>query len=153
MSGGVLMDLTDYRILEILIKDGRMPMKELAQKVALSAPAVAERVKRLEEENIITGYKAIINYEKLGKTINVLINVDINVQKTEKFTEFINKEDSIIECHHVTGPYCKILKARLEDIASLEKLIGKIQMFGDTETFIILSSVEKEHILNQDKNI
>ena len=147
------MDLTDYRILEILIKDGRMPMKELAQKVALSAPAVAERVKRLEEENIITGYKAIINYEKLGKTINVLINVDINVQKTEKFTEFINKEDSIIECHHVTGPYCKILKARLEDIASLEKLIGKIQMFGDTETFIILSSVEKEHILNQDKNI
>jgi Lrp/AsnC family leucine-responsive transcriptional regulator len=153
MSGGVLMDLTDYRILEILIKDGRMPMKELAQKVALSAPAVAERVKRLEEENIITGYKAVINYEKLGKTINVLINVDINVQKTEKFTEFINKEDSIIECHHVTGPYCKILKARLEDIASLEKLIGKIQMFGDTETFIILSSVEKEHILNQDKNI
>ena len=114
---------------------------------------MAERVKRLEEENIITGYKAEINYAKLGKKINVLINVDINVHKTEKFMRFIDTEDSIIECNHVTGPYCKILKARLEDISDLEKLIGRIQMFGDTETFIILSSLEKEHILTREKNI
>jgi Lrp/AsnC family leucine-responsive transcriptional regulator len=145
------MDNTDYRILEILLEDGRIPMKELAQRVSLSAPAVAERVKRLEEENVIMGYKAKINYTQLGKKINVLINVGVNVQKAEKFMEFINSEDSIIECNHVTGPYCKILKARLEDITSLEKLIGKIQMFGDTETFIILSSLEKEHLLTQEK--
>lgn len=144
------MDVTDYKIIEILLEDGRIPMKELAQKVALSAPAVAERVKRLEEEKIIAGYKAVIDYEKLGKKINVLINVDMNVQRAEKFMEFIKTEDSIIECHHVTGPYCKILKAKFEDIASLEKLIGKIQMFGNTETFIILSSVEKEHISRPD---
>lgn len=147
------MDSTDYRIIELLLEDGRIPMKELSQKVALSAPAVAERVKRLEEEGIITGYKAVVDYEKLGKKINVLINVGMNVQRNEKFMEFIKNEDSIIECHHVTGPYCKILKARLENIASLEKLIGKIQMFGNTETFIILSSVEKEHIISDDKNI
>ena len=147
------MDATDYKILEILLEDGRIPMKELAQKVCLSAPAAAERVKRLEEENIITGYKANINYAKLGKKINVLINVGINVQKTEKFMKFIDTEDCIIECNHVTGPYCKILKARLGDISELESLIGRIQMFGDTETFIILSSLEKEHILTQEKNI
>jgi Lrp/AsnC family transcriptional regulator, leucine-responsive regulatory protein len=142
------MDSTDYKIIEILLEDGRIPMKELAQRVALSAPAVAERVKRLEEEEIITGYKAKINYEKLGKKINVFINVRMNVQRNEKFMEFIEKEDSIIECHHITGPYCKMLKARLGDIPSLEKLIGKIQMFGDTETFIVLSSIEKENIVN-----
>lgn len=142
------MDSTDYKIIEILLEDGRIPMKELAQRVALSAPAVAERVKRLEEEEIITGYKAKINYEKLGKKINVFINVRMNVQRNEKFMEFIKKEDSIIECHHITGPYCKMLKARLGDIPSLEKLIGKIQMFGDTETFIVLSSIEKENIVN-----
>ncbi|MBZ9685000.1 Lrp/AsnC family transcriptional regulator [Clostridium estertheticum] len=146
------MDTTDYRILEILLEDGRIPMKELAKRVALSAPAAAERVKRLEEENIIKGYKAEINYAKLGKKINVFINVGVNVQRSEKFMEFIKKEDSIIECYQVTGPYCKILKARFEDIASLEKLIGKIQMYGNTETFIILSSLEKEHILKHDKN-
>lgn len=146
------MDSTDYKIIEILLEDGRIPMKELAQRVSLSAPAVAERVKRLEEEEIITGYKAKINYAKLGKKINVLINVGMNVQRNEKFMEFIKTEDSIIECHHITGPYCKILKARLEDIPSLEKLIGKIQMFGDTETFIVLSSIEKENIINEKKN-
>jgi Lrp/AsnC family leucine-responsive transcriptional regulator len=152
LAGGIFVDITDYKILEILLENGRIPMKELAQMVALSAPAAAERVKRLEEENIITGYKAEINYVKLGKKINVLINVDINVQKTERFMEFVKNEESIIECHHVTGPYCKILKARLEDIASLEKLIGKIQRFGNTETFIILSSLGKDHILSQEKN-
>lgn len=147
------MDSTDYRIIEILQEDGRISIKELARKVALSAPAAAERVKRLEEANIISGYKAIINYEKLGKNINVLINVDMNVDRTEKFMEFINKENSIIECHHVTGPYCRILKARFDDIASLEKLLGKIQVFGNTETYIILSSVIQDNIIEDFKRI
>lgn len=146
------MDYTDYKIVEILLEDGRIPMKELAKRVALSAPAVAERVKRLEEADIITGYKATINYKKLGKSINVLINIGMNVQKNEKFMEFIKTEHSIIECHHVTGPYCKILKARLEDMISLEKLIEKLQRFGDTETFIILSSLEKENIIRDEKS-
>ncbi|MCT8978523.1 Lrp/AsnC family transcriptional regulator [Clostridium sp. CX1] len=146
------MDSTDYKIVEILLEDGRIPMKELAQRVALSAPAVAERVKRLEEENIITGYKAVVDYDKLGKKINVLINVGTSVQGSEKFMEFVKGENSIIECYQVTGPYCKILKARLDDIAALEKLIGKIQTFGNTETFIILSSIEKENIINDIKN-
>jgi Lrp/AsnC family leucine-responsive transcriptional regulator len=83
--GGRIVDVTDYKILEILLEDGRIPMKELAQRVSLSAPAAAERVKRLEEEDIITGYKAKINYAKLGKKINVLINVSINVQRSEKY--------------------------------------------------------------------
>jgi len=146
-------DITDYRILEALLEDGRIAMKDLAKKVALSAPAVAERVRRLEEDGVIKGYKAVVDYEKLGKKINVLINVDINVHKSEKFNEFIKGEDCITECHHVTGPYCKIVKARLDDIESLSKLIDRIQMYGDTETFIVLASVEKEHLLNQDKNI
>jgi len=151
--GGRLVDITDYKILEILLEDGRIPMKELAQRVSLSAPAAAERVKRLEEEDIITGYKAKINYANLGKKINVLINVGINFQRSEKFMEFIKEEHSIIECYHVTGPYCKILKARLDDVAGLENLVGKIQMFGDTETYIILSTVENEHIMINEKNI
>jgi Lrp/AsnC family leucine-responsive transcriptional regulator len=138
------MDATDFRIIEVLLEDGRIPMKELAQKVALSPPAVAERVKRLEEDNVISGYKAVINYDKLGKKINVFVNVGLRAQRNEKFMEFIKTESSIIECHQVTGPYNKILKARVEDIASLEKLIGRLQMFGTTETFIILSSIEKD---------
>lgn len=144
------MDSTDYKIMQILLQDGRIPMKELAQRVSLSAPAAAERVKRLEEENIITGYKAVINYKKLGKKIDVFINVGMNVKNNKEFMEFVKEEAAIVECHHVTGPYCNILKARVEDIESLEKLIGKIQMFGDTNTFIILSSIEHEYIKNNE---
>lgn len=147
------MDYTDYKIMEILLKEGRIPMKELAQQVSLSAPAAAERVKRLEESNIINGYKATINYKKLGKHINVLISIGMTAEKNEKFMEFIKTENSIIECHHVTGPYCKILKARLEDMESLEKLIENLQKFGNTETFIIISSVEKENIIRDEKNL
>lgn len=149
----IKMDSTDYKILEILIEDGRISMKDLAKRVALSAPAAAERVKKLEEDGIIKKYKAVIDYEKLGKKMNVLINVDMKVQNSAKFNEFIRNENSITECHHVTGPYCKIIKACLEDIESLGKLIDKIQVYGDTETFIILSSIEKENLLNSDENI
>ncbi len=138
------MDSTDYKIVKVLLEEGRIPMKELAQKVALSPPAAAERVKRLEEAGVIEGYKAVINYEKLGKNINVLINVDMNVQRSEKFMDFIKTEEAIVECHHVTGPYSKIVKARLDNMSGLEKLIGKIQIFGNTETYIILSSVIKD---------
>ncbi len=146
------MDYTDYKIIEILLEDGRISMKELAKRVSLSAPAATERVKRLEEANVITGYKAMVNYEKLGKNINVLINVDMNVERNEKFMEFIKTENAIIECHHVTGHYCKILKAKLENMMSLEKLIGSLQKFGNTETFIIISSVEKENIIKDQKS-
>lgn len=140
------MDFTDYKIIDILLKEGRISMKDLAQRVALSPPAVAERMKRLEDSDIITGYKAIVNYQKLGQNINALINLDMKVQRTKRFMEFISTESAIVECHHVTGPYCKILKARVDNMASLEKLIEKIQMFGNTETFIILSSVIKDKI-------
>ncbi len=67
------MDATDYKIIQILVEDGRISMKELARKVSLSPPAAAERVKRLEDSQIISGYKAVIDYGKLGKNINVLI--------------------------------------------------------------------------------
>ncbi|MEY8000154.1 Lrp/AsnC family transcriptional regulator [Clostridium sp. Mt-5] len=140
------MDATDYKIIHILLEDGRISMKELAKKVPLSPPAVAERIKRLEDSKIISGYKAIIDYSKLGKNINVLINLDMKVEKTEKFMKFIGNEDAIVECHHVTGPYCKIIKACVDNIVELEKLIQRIQKFGNTETFIILSSIIKEQI-------
>ncbi|RKD28833.1 Lrp/AsnC family transcriptional regulator [Thermohalobacter berrensis] len=137
------MDSTDCKILEILQTKGRISMKELGKLVALSPPAVAERVKRLEENGIIKGYKAVVDAEKLGRAINVFINVAMKVDKHKGFLEFVNKNDNIVECHHVTGPYCMIIKASLTKMSDLEKLLDQVQEFGDTETFIILSSPVK----------
>lgn len=147
------MDVTDYNIIEILQKNGRISMKELGEMVALSPPAVAERVKRLEEDDIITGYKAVINKKKLGKNIDMFINVAMRVDKQEKFLNLVRENDNLIECYHVTGPYCMIVKANLSDMADLEGLIGKLQVFGDTQTYIILSNPIENKILKPSKKL
>lgn len=121
-------------------------MKELGKRVALSPPAVTERVKRLEESGVILGYKSIINPKKLDRSIDVLINVSMKVDKHKKFLEFAINNKYIIDCYHVTGPYCMIVKACLDKMSELEKLIGKIQEYGNTETQMILSTPIEDKI-------
>ena len=134
------MDQTDLKIISIMQHDGRISMKELGKEVSLSPPAVAERVKRLEDDGVIEKYKAVINNEKVGKPICVLINASIKPEKQESFLEFAKKSEEIVECYHVTGPHSMIMKAYLREMNHLEELVGKVQIFGNTETFIIMSS-------------
>lgn len=136
----MFLDITDLKIIDILQKDGRISMKDLGKTVSLSPPAVAERVKRLEEAGIIEKYKAIVNNNKVGKPICALINAAIKPEKQEKFLEFARKSQEIVECHHVTGPYSMIMKAYLREMSHLEELVGKVQFYGNTETYIIMSS-------------
>ncbi|SHJ03583.1 Lrp/AsnC family transcriptional regulator, leucine-responsive regulatory protein [Dethiosulfatibacter aminovorans DSM 17477] len=134
------MDYTDYKIIETLQNDGRISMKDLAKLVALSPPATAERVRRLEESGIIQRYKAIIDTIKIGKPIRVFINVAMKSDKLTEFVSFAENMEEIIECYHVTGPYSMIIKAHLKEMSNLESLVGKVQAFGNTETHIIMSS-------------
>lgn len=134
------MDQTDVKIVSILQKDGRISMKELGKLVSLSPPAVAERVKRLEDTGIIERYKAIVNNVKVGKPICVYINATIKPEKQDNFWDFAKKSEDIVECHHVTGPYSMIMKAYLREMSHLEELVGKVQSYGNTETYIIMSS-------------
>lgn len=134
------MDYTDYKIISTLQHDGRISMKDLAKLVALSPPATAERVRRLEESGIIKGYKAIVDTIKVGKPISVFINVAMKSDKLAEFLSFAENKEEIIECFHVTGPYSMIIKAYLKEMSDLESLVGKVQIFGNTETHIIMSS-------------
>ncbi|HNZ82864.1 MAG TPA: Lrp/AsnC family transcriptional regulator [Sedimentibacter sp.] len=134
------MDQTDLRIISILQHDGRISMKELGKKVSLSPPAVAERVKKLEEKGVIERYKAVINSTKIGKPISVLINASIKPENQEEFLKFARSSDEIVECHHVTGPHSMIMRAYLREMTHLEELVRKIQSFGNTETYVIMSS-------------
>ncbi len=134
------MDQTDLKIISILQHNGRISMKELGKSISLSPPAVAERVKRLEDTGVIECYKAIINNDKVGKPINVLINASIKPERQKDFLEFAENSEEIVECHHVTGPHSMIMKAYLREMTHLEELVGRIQFFGNTETYIIMSS-------------
>lgn len=134
------MDNTDYKILEILQANGRISMKDLGQSVGLTAPAVSERVKKMEDQGIIYGYRAIIDFSKLGKTIMAFIDLSMPSENYHRFLEFAKNSDLIVECHHVTGGDSLIIKVLVDDILALEGIIDEIKKYAKTNTSIILSS-------------
>lgn len=142
------MDITDHKIIEMLQTDGRISMKDLGKIVGLTSPAVSERVKRLEEAGIITGYKAVVNPEKLNKIIKAFITVGLPGDKYKDFLELAENRNSIIECHHITGDDCLVLKVIVKNMDELEKLIDDIKALGRTKTSVILSTpIETKPIL------
>ena len=95
------MDITDYRIIEILQDDGRISMKDLGKIVGLTSPAVSERVKRLEESGVIQGYKAIVNPDALGRVIKAFIHISLASDRYESFLEAAKKDPRKIGRAHV----------------------------------------------------
>ncbi len=134
------MDRTDYHIIEILQLDGRISMKDLGQKIGLTAPAVSERIKKLEDCGIIKGYKAIIEPSKLGMNISAFIDISLPSDKYNSFLSFARNTSEIIECHHVTGGDCMTIKVLVCNMLDLEVLIDEIKKMGSTRTSLILSS-------------
>lgn len=134
------MDQTDIEILKILQQDGRISMKSLGSKVNLTSPAVSERVRKLEERNIITGYRAVVNSSKLNLTLEAYIGVAMRPAQLSYFKKMVQEEPTIIECHHMTGHDSMTIRVLAKNTAELEELLGKIQKHGKTNTSIILST-------------
>ena len=134
------MDNIDKKILELLQDNGRITVKEITQTISLTAPAVSERIKRMEKEGIIEGYTAIVNPKKIGRTVHAIINVSIQPQDRENLLDLVEKEPLVVECYHVTGDYSYLIKVDAHEIDDLEKLIIKFQKLGRTSTHIILST-------------
>jgi Lrp/AsnC family leucine-responsive transcriptional regulator len=143
----MVLDNVDYQIINLLQKDARMSIKRLSQIVSLTPPAVAERVRKLEKTGVIKGYRAIVDPKKLGKNIKAIIVVTLNPDKRNEFIDFANQNKCILECHHVTGGFSMLVKALFEEMTDLEKLVGRIQQFGNTQTLIILSSPIENKII------
>lgn len=142
------MDSIDRKILELLQVNGRMTVKEITQTISLTAPAVSERIKRLEKEGVIEGYTAIVNPRKMGRTVHAIINVSIQPNDTDKLLNLVTNEPMVVQCHHVTGSYSYLVKVDACEIEDLEKLIVKFQKMGETSTQIILSTpISRKQIL------
>ena len=135
------LDETDRKIIEILQEDGRISMKDLGKLIGLTSPAVSERIKRLENCGIISGYKAIINPDALG--INIKAFIHISLPGSQSYAEFLENAKSdprIVECHHITGDDCSLLKVLVRDMQELENVIDSIKKIGSTKTSVILST-------------
>ena len=140
------MDNIDRKIIEAMCHNGRITMKELAGELKLSAPAVAERVKRLEQTGIIKGYKAIIDRKKLGQSITVFINLNIPASRYDEFKAYADGAPEIGEFYYVTGQYSLIVKAYVSDTEHLANLLERTQVFGTTETFVVMYSKIKQEL-------
>ena len=143
----MVLDDIDIAILELLQKAGRTRRNELAELVGLSLPAASERLRKLEEAAIITGYHAKLNYKLLGKDITAFVLVTLDSSKHfATFTEHVNATDDILECHGITGEGTHLLKVRTENTESLEKLLGKVQSWlgvTKTTTSMVLSTTKE----------
>lgn len=138
--GGTL-DSLDQRILQEVQEDARLFMRELGRRVGLSAPAVTERVRRLEDSGVILGYGAKVASKPLGRAITAFVGVRDSGKRDPELVRWAQKHDGVLECHSVTGDNSCILKVALPDVAALEELLGDLIQMGFTcDTSIVLST-------------
>ncbi|MCI6640866.1 MAG: Lrp/AsnC family transcriptional regulator [Pygmaiobacter massiliensis] len=136
------MDMLDKQILLLLEQNARMTVKELAQQVSLTPPAVSQRIRRMETDGIIEGYTTNINLEQAGRSIRALISLSVPPDRREEFETLMEQQPAVLQCYHVTGAYSFIVSVAAKDMPALERLINRFQKIGQTSTQIILSSTK-----------
>ena len=132
------MDDLDRKILSLLAKNARMPVKEIAEQVALTSPAVSSRIHRLEQEGIIGGYTVVLRHPDAPARVEALISVLEDAATSASFLAMIEQESQVLQCFRVTGSYNFIITVSCTDIAALEHLLTKMQTMGATNTQSIL---------------
>ena len=152
-----MFDIIDLKILHILQLRGRSRLADIAEEVELSAPAVMERVKKLEASGVITGYHATLDAKQVGKDITAFIGVSVGHQRDiEKFAKQMLQYADVLECHHVTGDESFILKVKAANTVALEKLLAQIRSVEGvtrTVTRVVLSTAKESHVLELDAGL
>lgn len=134
------LDTINIRLLAELRENPRLAISELGRRIGMSSPAVAERIRRLEESGIIRGYRLELDPMALGLPIAAYVRVRPNPGQLAKIAELARAIPEVVECHRVTGEDCFILKAHLPAIDQLDRLLDRFLVYGTTTTSIIQSS-------------
>jgi Lrp/AsnC family transcriptional regulator, leucine-responsive regulatory protein len=143
------MDAIDHRLVDLLQRNGRATQLELAKTVGLSQPAVAERIRKLEERGIITGYAARVDAAFLGLDITAFIGVGIEHPKFfDGFTKKVRDLDEVLECHRVAGEDSYLLKVKTRNTRTLDRLLVEVLRtipgVTRTHTTIVLAPIKEE---------
>jgi Lrp/AsnC family leucine-responsive transcriptional regulator len=127
-------------ILRELVEDARLGTAELARRVGMSAPAVRERVQRLEDTGVIAGYRLQIDPRALGYAVMVFVRIRPNPGQLQAIADIARELPNVVECHRITGEDCFIVKAYLQDLDQLDGLLDRFLIYGHTTTSIAQSS-------------
>jgi Lrp/AsnC family transcriptional regulator, leucine-responsive regulatory protein len=146
-----LLDDIGWHILQELQQNARLSFAELGRRVGLSIPAVTERVHRMEDAGIITGYHAEVNPEKVGLPITAFIRMNITGNVSSQIVGLMKELTEVSECHRGTGGDSFIMKVRVSSISHLEHVIERLLPFGTTTTSIVLSSPVTKRLIERVK--
>ena len=143
------LDTIDVRILEVLQENARVSISELSKQVNLSLSAVSERLKKLENSNIIEQYTTVLNPAAMEKELSAIMMISMeDPSDTVEFRRLVQELDEILECHYITGTYDYVLKITTKNMATLELLMNKIKSIKNikhTETNVIFSTIKNKH--------
>ena len=134
------MDELDQKIIRLLMKNARMPVKEIAEHVNLTSPAVSSRIRRLETDGVIGSYTVVLHHPGEASRVQALISIAANADSRGEFLTLVEQDSQVLQCWRVTGSYNFIAKVSCESIDDLEHLLTRIQKLGSTNTQIILNT-------------
>ncbi|MDL2263775.1 Lrp/AsnC family transcriptional regulator [Synergistaceae bacterium OttesenSCG-928-I11] len=147
------LDETGWMILEELQENARISFKDLANKVKLSPTAVIERVRRMEEEGIITGYRAMVDPRKVGFTLSALINMSTNYGNPDDIIgEVIADIPEVVSCWSITGTSDFLLEVQVSTLEFLEELLTALSKHGKLTTSIVLPSSVRKRLVKQPRH-
>jgi len=141
------LDKISWNILKELQIDARLTYAELGRRVGLTTPAVIERIRKLEDAKIITGYRAEIDTAKVGLPIMAFLRMSITGVDYSHIIEVAEESTEVLECHRGTGGDSFIMKVAVADVGHLQNLIDKLTPYGITTTSIVLSSPVKSRVI------
>ena len=139
-SSDLLLDARNVELLRLLCGDPRMAISELARKVGMSAPATRERIRRLEEGQLIKGYRLDLDPRALGFAVAAFVRIRPMPGKLPKISELAQRMPQVTECHRVTGEDCFILKIHFESLDGLDRILDQFLAFGQTTTSLVQST-------------
>ncbi|MGW7577514.1 Lrp/AsnC family transcriptional regulator [Streptomyces sp. NPDC054765] len=143
------LDVTDWRILAELQENARISFSELGRRIALTPPAVAERVRRLEQRGIIEGYQARLNLDRLGLPILAFVNIRYPTSDFRDYAGILHDCPEVLECHHVTGSDCFVAKVAAQSMAHLEEVTSRIARIGSTTTMVVYSTSVRSRVITE----
>lgn len=134
------MDELDRKIIRLMSQNARIPVKDIAQEISLTSPAVSSRIRKLEQDGIISGYTVVLHPPEGHVRVEALISLAVGPTQHEDLMELLQAEPDVLQCFRVTGTYSFTVKVSCEGVDALERLLNKVQKVGSTNTQIILST-------------
>ena len=149
------LDRIDRMILDILQRDGRIAISELASRVNLSTTPCSEGVKRLERDGIIMGYHARLNPEKLEKNLLVFLEIKLSAKSGDVFEQVardLSEIPEVLECHLISGDFDYLVKARLKEMSAYRRLLGdllkKLPSSASSHSYVVMEEVKESSYLD-----